>query len=55
VQWLFNPETGRRTVEVNCFILGNDVVLVKDNGEYITTMKNGINNGKVRNGRRINE
>lgn len=53
VEWLHDPETGRRTVEVNCYILGNDVVLVKDDGEYLTTMFGGINNGRVKNGRRI--
>lgn len=53
VQWLHDPETGRRTVEVNGYILGEDVVLVKDDGEYITTMRGGINNGRVKNGRVI--
>lgn len=43
----------KRTVEVNCYILGADVVLTKDNGEYITTMKNGVDNKRVKNGRRI--
>lgn len=53
VQWQNDPKTGRRTVEVNAFILGRDVVLVADDGEYITTMKDGIENQRVLNGRRI--
>ena len=53
VQWQNDPKTGRRTVEVNAFILGHDVVLVADDGEYITTMKDGIENQRVQNGRRI--
>lgn len=53
VQWQNDPKTGRRTVEVNAFILGRDVVLVADDGEYITTMKDGIENQRVQNGRRI--
>lgn len=52
VEWLHDPTTGKRTVEVDCYILGDDVVLVNDNGEYITTMRGGINNGRVKNGRR---
>ena len=53
VQWQNDPQTGKRTVEVNAFILGRDVVLVADDGEYITTMKDGIENQRVQNGRRI--
>ena len=53
VQWQNAPQTGKRTVEVNAFILGRDVVLVADDGEYITTMKEGIENQRVQNGRRI--
>lgn len=52
VQWVKDPETGRRTVEVHAYIKGNDVVLIKDNGEYITTMKDGITNTRVKNGRK---
>lgn len=55
VQWQNDPQTGKRTVEVNAFILGRDVVLVADDGEYITTMKDGIENQRVQNGRRIND
>lgn len=55
VQWLYDPKTGRRTVEVNCYILGTDVVLTKDDGEYITTMKNGVDNKRVKNGRCIKQ
>lgn len=53
VQWLHDPETGKRTVEVNAYIVGKDVVLVKDDKEYITTMKNGIDNERVKRGRRV--
>lgn len=53
VQWQNDPQTGKRTLEVNAFILGRDVVLVADDGEYITTMKDGIENQRVQNGRRI--
>lgn len=53
VQWLFDKETGKRTVEVNAYIKGNDVVLVSDDGEYITTIKDGINNARVKGGRKI--
>lgn len=52
VQWLFDKETGKRTVEVNAYIKGNDVVLVSDDGEYITTIKDGINNARVKGGRK---
>lgn len=52
VQWLKDPVSGSRTVEVNAYIKGNDVVLVNDNGEYITTMKDGINNTRVKKGRK---
>lgn len=51
VPWLFDKKTGKRTVEVNAYIRGNDVVLVDDNDMYITTMKNGINNARVRGGK----
>lgn len=53
VQWLRDPETGKRTVEVNAYIVEKDVVLVKDDKEYITTMKNGIDNERVKRGRRV--
>lgn len=53
VQWLFDKETGKRTVEVNAYIKGNDVVLVSDDGEYITTIKDGINNARVKGGGKI--
>ena len=38
---------------VDFFIKGNDVVLVSDNSEYITTMKDGINIKRVKGGRKI--
>ena len=52
VQWLPDPVTGKRTVEVKAYIRGRDVVLMKDNGEYITTMSDGIDNERVKHGRR---
>lgn len=51
VPWLFDKETGKRTVEVNAYIRGDDVVLVDDNNMYITTMKDGINNTRVKGGK----
>lgn len=53
VAWLFDKDTGKRTVEVNAYIKGNDVVLVNDDNVYITTMKDGINNTRVKGGRRV--
>lgn len=52
VQWLFDKD-GKRTVEVNAYIKGNDVVLVDDNHFYITTMKDGIYNNRVKGGKRV--
>ena len=51
VKWDIDPKTKERTVEVNAYISGGDVVFVRDNGEYITTMKGGINNERVKKGR----
>ena len=48
VPWKFDKTTGKRTVEVNAYIKGEDVVLVDDDGTYITTMKNGANNARIR-------
>ena len=53
VEWLHDPTTGRRTVEVNAYIKGNDVVLTDDNDVYISTMKGGANNNRVLNGRKV--
>lgn len=48
VEWYQDSKTGLRTVHVNAYIKGDDVVLVKDDGEYITTMKDGnVKNPKV--------
>lgn len=52
VPWLFDKD-GKRTVEVNAYVKGNDVVLIDDENRYITTMKDGINNNRVKGGRRI--
>lgn len=52
VQWLLNKETNRRTTEVTAFIKGNDVVLVDDSNAYITIMKDGVYNRRVKNGRK---
>lgn len=52
VPWLFDKD-GKRTVEVNAYVKGNDVVLIDDGNRYITTMKDGINNNRVKGGRRI--
>ena len=51
VPWLFDMTTGKRTVEVNAYIKGDDVVLVDDNNVYITTMKGGIKNARVKGGK----
>lgn len=48
VPWKFDKVTGKRTVEVNAYIKGEDVVLVDDDGQYITTMKGGINNKRIK-------
>lgn len=53
VQWLFNANTGKRTVEVNAYISGNDVVLVDDDNNFITTMKDGAQNSRVKGGRKV--
>ena len=34
------------------YIKGEDVLVLKDNGEYVTTLKGGINNARVKNARR---
>lgn len=52
VEWNFDSD-GKRTVRVNAYILGEDVVLAEDTGVYITTMKGGTQNKRVQNGRRI--
>lgn len=52
VVWAFD-KNGNRTVEVNAYIKGNDVVLVSDDHSYITTMKDGIHNKRVEGGNRI--
>ena len=52
VQWLFDENTGKRTVEVNAYIRGNDVVLVDDDNNFITTMKGGAQNSRVKGGRK---
>ena len=52
VVWAFD-KNGNRTVEVNAYIKGNDVVLVSDDHSYITTMKDGIRNKRVEGGKRI--
>ena len=36
---------------VNFFIKGNDVVICKKSGEFITIMKDGVNNERVKNAR----
>ena len=54
VEWETDDKTKKRTVDVLGFGKDNDVVLLKINGEYITTMKDGaINNKRYKNGRRI--
>lgn len=52
VKWLFDAN-GRRTVEVLAYIYGADVVLERMDGQYITTMKDGIFNKRIQNGRKI--
>lgn len=51
VQWYQDAKTGRRTVYVNAYIKGDDVVLVRDNNEYVTTMKGGKANKLVQKGK----
>lgn len=53
VQWLFDKETGKRTVEVSAYIKGNDVVLVDDDDQFITTMKDGTQNSRVKGGKKV--
>lgn len=53
VQWNKDEKTGKRTVEVKAYIKGDDVVLIDVDGKYITTMKNGIHNSRVKNGRKV--
>lgn len=52
VEWLKDIETGHRTQEATAYIKGNDVVLSDNEHNYITTMKDGINNTRVRNGKK---
>ena len=51
IPWKEDAETGKRTVEVSAYIKGQDIVLVDDAGQYITTMKDGINNIRVKGGK----
>lgn len=51
IPWKEDAETGKRTVEVNAYIKGQDIVLVDDAGQYVTTMKDGINNIRVKGGK----
>ena len=51
IPWKEDVETGKRTVEVNAYIKGQDIVLVDDAGQYVTTMKDGINNIRVKGGK----
>lgn len=37
---------------VTFYIKGNDVVVVNENNEYVTTLKNGITNKRVREGKK---
>lgn len=34
-------------------IKGEDVVITKKNGEFVTVMKGGVNNGRVKNSREL--
>ena len=38
--------------DVIFYIKGNDVVVVNSNGEYVTTLKNGVQNMRVKNARK---
>ena len=53
VQWMPDKETGKRTVEVDAYVKGEDVVLASDNERYITTMRYGISNNRVKEGRKV--
>lgn len=53
VEWGLDKTTNQRTVEVLAYIKGSDVVLTDVDGKYITTMKDGANNKRVKGGRRI--
>lgn len=55
VPWKVDPATNKRTVEVLAYIKGNDVVLVDKTGNYITTMKDGVNNKRVKDGKKVKE
>ncbi len=39
--------------DVLFFIKGNDVVVVKQNGEFVTVMKGGVSNVRVKNARKF--
>ncbi|MEG1515146.1 MAG: phage minor capsid protein [Clostridia bacterium] len=51
VEWLPDPKTHRRTVAVTAYIKGEDVVLIDDQGNYVTTMKGGLHNKRVQSGK----
>lgn len=51
VEWLSDPKTHKRTVEVTAYIKGEDVVLIDDDGNYVTTMKGGTHNKRVQRGK----
>lgn len=38
--------------DVDFYIYGSDVVIVNKDGEFVTLMKGGIDNGRVKNARR---
>ena len=39
--------------DVLFYIKGEDVVITKKNGEFVTVMKGGVNNGRVKNSREL--
>ena len=39
--------------DVLFFIKGDDVVITKQNGEFVTIMKGGVNNGRVKDARKF--
>lgn len=46
-------EQEKRTVEILAFIKGEDVVLVRNENVYVTTLKGGANNERIKHGRVI--
>lgn len=53
VPWKVNPQTKKRDVDVNAYIKERDVVLLDDDGVFVTAMKDGIENRRVQSGKKV--